>query len=308
MSPAPSFGFPGSCYFCNLLAILHSCIALKLNIRLRPQILGMKNLVLSLFFLSAFILIAQESNQALEIQVLKETLPQVLDNNPNSIAFYLKGGKFYNLSMEIAVSGSKMDPSIDTNQWRADLDKLSDSIYEVLENNKIKVSLSNTLYAYNYKPSKVKYIDGRTDITDLRETESWEYEKEFLIERFQGDYEHYGFEQPIDLEFIYLIHLQLNQNAKNQHINLSALNNSYYEFCSKKEVQKDTTSGRTINAVCIYKPVFNQNEDKACYLFTFQAANGPFREFVFVEKKNEKWYLVETYGTHHIDGDRDYVK
>ena len=268
----------------------------------------MKHLVLAVFFLSAFILKAQESNQALEIQVLKETLPQVLDNNPNSIVFYLKGGKFYNLSMEIAVSGSKMDPTIDTNQWRADLDKLSDSIYTILENNKIKVSLSNTLYAYKYKPSKVKYKDGSTDVTDLRETESWEYEKEFLTERFQGDYEHYGFEQPIDLEFIDLIHLQLNQHAKNQRINLSALNNSYYEFCSKKETQKDTTSGRTINAVCIYKPVFNKNKDKACYLFTFQAANGPFREFVFVEKKNEKWYFVETYGSHHIDGEVNYKK
>ena len=41
-------------------------------------------------------------------------------------------------------------------------------------------------------------------------------------------------------------------------------------------------------------PVFNDKKDKACYLFSFQASNGPFREFVFVEKQANQNLIVNS--------------
>jgi hypothetical protein len=266
----------------------------------------MKYILFLFYFISTFLINAQTANHDLEMQVLKETLPQLLNENPNSIVYYLKGGKFYDMMIKINKNNSQFDKSIDTAKVRADLDRLSDSIYVVLEHNKIRVTLSETLFAYNYKPLKEEMSDGSKETTDLRNSETWEGTKEFLTEVFQGDFEYYGLDRPVDLEFIDLINLQIKLGSKDQKINLPDLNNSYYEFCTKKEIEKDTTSGRTINAICLYRPVFNKNKDKACYLFTFQAANGPFREFIFVEKINGTWYFVESYGSHLIDGDENY--
>ena len=49
----------------------------------------------------------QNINNTLEISVIKETLPQLLNNNPNSAASYLKNGGGYKLMYEVLSSVQK---------------------------------------------------------------------------------------------------------------------------------------------------------------------------------------------------------
>ena len=247
----------------------------------------------------------QNINSKLEISVIKETLPQLLNNNPNSAACYLKNGRLYELMTEVLHSNTGQDTSA-LHQARLELDKLSDSLSEVLTKEKIVVLISDTLFAYRYSPTISKYEDGHSDTTDLKIPENWDYEKNNLIETFQTDYEKRGFKNPIDVKFIDLIHDQIKLNASDLKIELNQLNNSYYEY--KSHSDSNSIGNLRLNAVRIYRPVFNNKMDKACYLFSFQASNGPFREFVFVKKKGNHWVFVDSYGSHHIDSDENWFK
>ena len=143
----------------------------------------------------------QNINSKLEISVIRETLPQLLNGNPNSAACYLKNGRLYKLMSEVLHSNTGQDTSA-LHQARLELDKLSDSLSEVLTKEKIVVLISDTLFAYRYSPTISKYKDGHSDTTDLKIPENWDYEKNNLIETFQTDYEKRGFKNPIDIKFI----------------------------------------------------------------------------------------------------------
>ena len=114
----------------------------------------------------------QETNKELEFNVIKETLPQVLDARSISFVSYLKGGKVYESLLSIILS------TPDSSQLRAELDLLADSIAEVLRNNKIVIQLSDTLFAYKSSPTYDDHGDGWIDTFDLRNSSTWliEYE------------------------------------------------------------------------------------------------------------------------------------
>lgn len=249
----------------------------------------------------------QEVNKELEFQVIKETLPQVLAENPNSLASYLKGGGWYKILYPIA---SDMPDSI---QAKNELDFIADSVSKVLEKHKIRVLLSDTLYTYTYSPTYYynNFGDGWFDTFDLKNSDTWQITNESLIKTFQTDYEFRGLSIPIDLEFIDLIKAHINSTSnENIPIDLSQLNSSYYTFINIRPENHDSLHNQRLlmNGIRLYKPVFNKTLDKACYLFSFQALNGPWREFVFIEKRNGKWYLLETYGSKHVDRNEDWYK
>ena len=251
----------------------------------------------------------QNINNTLEISVIKETLPQLLNNNPNSAASYLKNGGGYKLMYEVLSSVQKsnsIQDSLAFLQTMSGLNRLSDSLSEVLTKQKIVVLISDTLFAYRYSPTIWKYKDGHSDTTDLKIPETWDYEKNNLIETFQTDYEKRGFKKPIDIKFIDLIYDQIKLNSSDLKIELNELNNSYYEY--KLHSDSNSIGNLRLNAVRLYRPVFNDKKDKACYLFSFQASNGPFREFVFVEKQANHWVFIDSYGSHHIDSNEDWYK
>lgn len=176
----------------------------------------------------------------------------------------------------------------------------------MLSNQKIVVLLSDTLFAYKYYPFITKYIDGYSDTTDLKIPETWEVIKNDLIEVFETNHKYRGLKNPIDLEFIDLIYDQINSNSSDIKIELKNLNKSYYEY--RSHLDSNSIGDLRVNGVRLYRPVFNKKLEKACYLFSFQARNGPFREFVFVEKQGKKWVLIESYGSHHIDFNEDWYK
>ena len=251
----------------------------------------------------------QNINNTLEISVIKETLPQLLNNNPNSAASYLKNGGGYKLMYEVLSSVQKsnsIQDSLALLQTMSGLNRLSDSLSDVLTEQKIVVLLSDTLFAYSYSPEITVYLDGYSDTTDLKIPETWNNTKDYLIEVFQSDYEIRGFKNPIDTAFIDLIHDQINLNSSDLTIDLKDLNNSYYEY--RSFLDTNIIGNLRFNGVRLYRPVFNDKKDKACYLFSFQASNGPFREFVFVEKQANHWVFIDSYGSHHIDSNEDWYK
>lgn len=248
---------------------------------------------------------AQDFPNKLEISVIQETLPQLLNNNPNSAASYLKDGGFYKLMSEILNLTSLQDTA-SAQETLLDLNKLADSLSEVLTREKIVVLLSDTLFAYRYSPSVWEYIGGYSDTTDLKNPEEWENQKNNLIETFQTDYENRGFKKPIDIEFIDLIHKQIMLNSTDLKIDLNELNNSYYHY--KSHLDTGSIGNLRFNGVRLYRPVFNNQMDKACYLFSFQSSNGPYREFVFVEKQANRWILVDSYGSNHIDSNENWFR
>jgi len=241
----------------------------------------------------------QNINYQLEIFVIKETLPQFLNNNPNSAASYLRDGGSYKLLFELL----NLNPWRDTPDFQQGLlvlNNLADSLSNVLTKQKIVVLLSDTLFAYNYSP-KINYKDGYSDTTDLKVPETWEHTKNFLIEVFQTE-----LKNPVDLEFIDLIYDQIHLKSSDKKIILNDLNKSYYEY--SRDLDSNSTGNLRVNGIRLYKPVFNKNMDKACYLFSSQAGWGPYRKFVFVEKQGGLWVYIESYGSHHIDSDDNWFK
>lgn len=246
---------------------------------------------------------------SLGLEVIKQTLPQVLDQNPNSVACYLKGGAMYELLLKASNLPVGMDSVFNVADYQYELDSVAESVNKLLEKHKITVVLSDTLFAYSYKPRYSVDNDGWVDTTDLRNSETWKYEREDLIDVFQTRYEFRGMKQEVDLAFIDLIQKQIYFKGDDYTFNLSDLDNERYIFTNSKPADSDTLhkQGLLINAVRVYQPVFNGSKTKACYLFAWQTRNGPWREFVFVEKKKGKWYFVESWGSEHVDLDEHWM-
>lgn len=271
----------------------------------------MKNWIIILFLTIAGSIFGQNKNFELELKVIKETLPQVLNANPNSIASYLKGGGMYEMLRNSVHYLPKMDGNADTIQIINELDKTSDSITKILEDNKILVLLSDTLFAYKYSPTYTYYNDGWVDTFDLRIRENWQIEYEDLVEVFQTNYEFRGLSTPVDLEFTKLIKGHIcSKDTMDIPLDLNKLSSSHYSYTSSLPANHDTLfkQGLLVNGIRLYKPVFNKSKGKACYLFSFQARNGPWREFVFIEKRGKNWYFVESYGSEHVDGNEKWNK
>ncbi|MDW5288750.1 hypothetical protein [Formosa sp. PL04] len=247
----------------------------------------------------------QNVNSKLEISIIKETLPQLLNNHPNSAASYLKDGGIYKLMYE-TINSTAIHDTIGIPEILLELNNLSDSISNVLAKQKIVVLLSDTLFTYKYSPKIIDYKAEYSDTIDLNTPESWENTKNDLIEVFQTNYINSGLENPVDLEFIDLIYDQIQLKSSDEKIGLNDLNNSYYEY--KNDLDSSSNEDLIFHGIRLYKPVFNKNMDKACYLFSYEASNGPFRVFVFVEKHEGHWVYIEKYGSHHIDSNQNWFK
>lgn len=271
----------------------------------------MKNWIALFCLLLSLQSVGQEPTIELEFRAIKETLPQVLDATPNSIANLLKGSEGYETLNRMLTVAEMMDDTITTGKLRSELDQLSDSISKILENTHIFVILTDTLYTYDYSPSYEVYSDGWADTFDLQDSSTWQIKYDDLVEVFQTDYRFRGLSTPIDLEFADLIKAHINTNpAIGIPINLNDLSSLHYIFTSIPPSHQDSLSkrGLLVNGIRLYKPVFNKSFNKACYLFSYQAGFGPWREFVFIEKRNEKWYFLESYGSELIDGNEDWFK
>lgn len=250
----------------------------------------------------------QQVNNELEFTVIQETLPQLLDASPISCVSYLKGGKVY----ELFHAATSMSP--DSNQLRLELDLLADSIAEVLKNQKITIQLLDTLFAYKYSPTYThsNFGDGWVDTFDLRDSSTWLIKYEDLTEVFQTNYEYRGLSIPIDLEFIALIKIHVNSTStEDLPIDINKLSSSNYSFTDVLPLNHDSLQQQPLlllKGVRIFRPVFNKSLDKACYLFSYETIGDPRREFVFVEKKNGKWYFLEDYGSKHVDYNESWFK
>lgn len=251
--------------------------------------------------------VGQEVNNELEFTVIKETLPQVLDANPISFVSYLKGGRVY----ESLLSTTSISP--DSNQLRVELDLLADSIAEVLKNTKIIIQLSDTLFAYKYSPTYMHFNfgDGWVDTFDLRDSSTWSIKYEDLVEVFQTNHKYRGLSKPIDLEFIELIKTHINLISNDDiPIDINELSSSNYSFTTVLPLNHDSLwrQSMLLKGIRVFRPVFNSSEDRACYLFSYETRTDPWREFVFVEKKNGKWYFLESYGSKHVDKNETWFK
>lgn len=270
----------------------------------------MKSWTLIIGLLIPLLSIGQETDDKMELKVIQETLPQLLDANPNSMASYIQGGAMYEMVVSSFRLSKLVDSTADTNQMRRELDFVADSFATILEKTKILVTLSDTLFAYKYFPSYTEYKDGFIDSTDERIAETWKYTEDDLMEVFQTNHENRGMSNPVDLEFIQLIKAHINnQTPSHRSLTLSELNNRHYEFTNNPPENADSLymEGLLVHAIRVYRPIFNKARNKACYLYAGQARNGPWREFVFVEKIGEHWILIDEYGSSHIDGNDDWL-
>ena len=267
----------------------------------------MKNWITIFCLLISLQSVGQEVNIELEFTVIQETLPQLLDANPISIVSYLKDGKVYELFHKV----TSMSP--DSTQLRFELDLLADSIAGILNNNKIIIQLSDTLFAYKYSPTYTHFNfgDGWVDTFDLRDSSNWLIQYEDLVEVFQTNHEYRGLSIPIDLEFIELIKTHINSNSNEDiPIDINKLSSSNYLFTDVLPLNHDSLRQQSLllKGIRIFRPVFNTSQDRACYLFSFETITDPWREFVFVEKKNGKWHFLESYGSEHVDKNDSWFK
>jgi len=69
---------------------------------------------------------------------------------------------------------------------------------------------------------------------------------------------------------------------------------------------KPVTDGELyIKGKRLYRPVFNHDRTKGCYLFSYACSTGYCRDFIFIGFKNLKWRYVDNYPVHLIEGKSD---
>lgn len=107
------------------------------------------SLIFTLITINSF---SQKIDFETEKKIIRQTLSEYLDANPNSIASYIKGRKGY----DILQFGYKMGVAMEEDSIKKQeiihvldsLDYISNSIVEELKNRKIRVHINDTLYAY----------------------------------------------------------------------------------------------------------------------------------------------------------------
>jgi hypothetical protein len=243
-------------------------------------------LIISFFF--ANFSYSQSLNLANEKEIIKQTLNQYLDNNPNSISSMLKGSKAYNTLSELVEFGISIDTLITeekkTQEFKKIMEKqniFSDSISNLLLTKKITVKIVDTLFAYKYLPNN----------RNLKQKMEWDSISKILLEDFRNE--------KIKIEFIDLINKQINNKYKDIHISPADFNNSYFQYEKRTETKCDNDF--CINAYKVYHLMLNSNQTKGCYLFSYNCNNGICREFIFIEKVKDKWQFVSSYQSSIID-------
>lgn len=221
-------------------------------------------------FLLTFTASAQDN---FAIDAVRQTLPMYLDENPNSVFSMLEGGKTYKLARIMSESAGKLDQFI----------RFTDSMRVVTQKNKVKVKLHKNWHSYEYAP----------------DAETWKYDRAGLVSAFRND----SFSQsgePIDTAYIDLIKKQIDTKLAVSEIDFNSLENPRYSFSDQPA---DSISDPMVfNGLKLYRPVFNDDKTKGCYLFSFACRSGYCRDFIFIALEDGKWRYVTHYPTHLVDG------
>lgn len=234
----------------------------------------------------------QNGNDTLETHVIRETLHCYLDGNPNSAASFVQGNGTYetmhnylNSLLEIKI----MSDTIELQNAKERLYVVSDSLKAVLLEKHILVLIHDTLYPYEYIAE---------EYADLKDEEDWKVKYTYLKNDFTLN-EMARLRDTISAEFVDLIKLQIDIKSAARTIELNRLNNGYYIFSANSKKTYDSTSLQ-FRGHKLYRPVFNKDLNKACYLFSYRCRDGFCRDFIFTELKEGKWRYVDSYPSHLI--------
>lgn len=227
-----------------------------------------------------------------EKNIIKTTLSQYLNTNPNSIASFIKGGKSYKLTIFALKRGIDMEEDlVKKEDIKRDFNRLeyySDSIKNILKTKKISVKISDTLFAYRYTPNTY----------DLRNETEWEQNYQYLQSDFK-DNKLVRLNTIIGEEYIDLIKKQLHYKGADKVFLREELNHLYYQYDKNNLPCKDNLC---LKASKLYRAVFNSDNTKGCYLFSFYCrGNNICRSFIFIKKENNKWIYVDEYPSWLVD-------
>lgn len=247
-------------------------------------------LVLLFFAQSSF---SQSIDPATEQSIIRETLCQYLNTNPNSAASFLKVNKGYALMKDYY----KMALAFEADSVRQkgilkellNFENYSDSVELQLRNKKIMVQLADTLYAY-------QYVSGTRN---LKADKDWQDNYSNLLEDFQKNKLH-RFDTTIGEAYIELIRQQIRNTAGSLPLELSSFNKDHYRY--QKKVADCDKSEFCLQADKVYRAVFNTDGSKGCYLFSFHCGDNKIcRSFIFIKKENDRWVYVAEYPSWIID-------
>lgn len=224
-----------------------------------------------------------------EKEIIRTTLSQYLDSNPNSLASYIKGNKGYEmmefgLKMGLAFEKDSTKKSLIIQQYDS-LNYFSDSIITLLKNKKIEVIFSDTIFAYDYTPG----------YSDLRKEADWQNNYSDLL----FDFEENGsarLDTIIGSDYIDLIRRQILYEGDDHKIRLSDLDHAYYQY------KTSSNDEAAILGIKIYRAVFNDALTKGCYLISFVCRGGKScRSFIFIKKEENNWIFVDDYPSWLVD-------
>lgn len=247
------------------------------------------HVVFTLFTVNSF---SQKIDFETEKKIIRETLSQYLDTNSNSIASYIKGKKGYDmLQFGYRIGSVIEEDSIKKQEIIHALDSLdfiSNSISQELKKRKIRVQISDTLYAYQYKPVN----------NDLRKNADWDNNYNNLLDDFK--YNNMArLDTIIGEEYIDLIKKQIHYKGTDKLFSIKELDHSYYQFTTENDSCNDEYC---FKAEKVYRAVFNDSFTKGCYLFSFYCRDNQIcRSFIFIRKEQNQWIYIDEYPSWIID-------
>ncbi|MGN7786203.1 hypothetical protein ACTJIJ_16850 [Niabella sp. 22666] len=251
-------------------------------------------LILSLLFLSfAQLSFSQSIDLATERSIIRETLCQYLNTNPNSAASYLKANKGYQLMKDSYKMALAFEPDSSKqkaiNKEMSDFDRYADSVTLQLQNKKITVQLADTLYAY-------QYVAGSRN---LKIEKDWQDNYTYLLDDFQKNKLH-RFDTIVGEAYIDLIKQQILYKGENVPFELSSFDREHYQY--QKKAADCEKNEFCVQADKVYRAVFSSDGTKGCYLFSFLCGENKIcRSFIFIKKENGRWIYVAEYPSWIID-------
>ncbi len=236
---------------------------------------------------------SQSIDLATEKSIIRETLCQYLNTNPNSAASFLKTNKGYQQMRDYHIMALAFESDAakkkDIYNDMSDFDRYVDSVTLQLQTQKVMVQLTDTLYAYQYTTGS-KNLKNETD---------WQKNYANLLDDFQKNNMH-RFDTIIGEAYIELVKQQINYKGRNTHLELSSFNKEYYQY--QKKVDNCDTNEFCIQADKVYHAVFNADGTIGCYLFSFLCGDNKIcRNFIFIKKENGRWFYVDNYPSWIID-------
>lgn len=251
-------------------------------------------LILSLLFLSfAQLSFSQRIDLATEQSIISETLCQYLNTNPNSAASFLRDNKGYQLMRDYHKMALAFQP--DSAQQKAinkdmsDFEHYVDSVTIQLQNKKITVQLADTLYAY-------QYVSGKRN---LKTEKDWQDNYSNLLDDFQKNNLH-RFDTVIGEAYIELVKQQINYKGESVPVELSSFNLAHYQY--QKKTADCEQNAFCVQADRVYRAVFNTDNTRGCYLFSFLCGEKKIcRSFIFIKKENGRWVYVAEYPSWIVD-------